>query len=215
MPFSDTIFTILDIIGTIAFAVSGAMLAVQKKVDLFGVLFLGVITAVGGGVTRDVLLGQIPPLAFRKPVDIAIAAAAALVVFILAKIFKTHYLENAERVNPYFNICDAAGLGIFTVTGAQAAIDLGFSSNPFLVISMGMLTAVGGGLLRDIIIQEVPYVLKKHIYAVASIIGGVAFWALCQCGFTSAWAAASGAAVTFVVRILATIFKWNLPKAIE
>ena len=75
--------------------------------------------------------------------------------------------------------------------------------------------AVGGGLLRDIIIQEVPYVLKKHIYAVASIIGGVAFWALCQCGFTSAWAAASGAAVTFVVRILATIFKWNLPKAIE
>ncbi len=215
MPFSDTIFTTLDIIGTIAFAVSGAMVAVQKKVDLFGVLFLGVITAVGGGITRDLLLGRIPPMAFRQPLDVAIAAASALAVFILAKIFKAHYLENAEKINPYFNIFDAAGLGVFTVTGAQAAIDTGFAANPFLVISMGMLTAVGGGLLRDIIIHEVPYVMKKHIYAVASIIGGITFWVLCYFHFASVWAAASGASITFVVRILATIFKWDLPKAIE
>jgi uncharacterized membrane protein YeiH len=215
MPFSDEIFMTLDIIGTIAFAVSGATVAIQKRTDLFGVLFLGVITAVGGGITRDLLLGRVPPVALREPVDIAIAALSAFIVFLLAKLFRTQYMENSERINPYFNIFDAAGLGIFTVTGAQAAIDMGYMDNPFLVIVMGTLTAVGGGLLRDVIIHEVPYVLKKHIYAVASIIGGIFFWYLCDHGVNAAWAAALGAAITFVVRILATIFKWNLPKAID
>jgi uncharacterized membrane protein YeiH len=215
MPFSDAIFQILDIIGTIAFAVSGATVAIQKKTDLFGVLFLGVITACGGGMTRDLILGRIPPMAFLHPLDIAIAAGSAFIVFLLAKLFRTQYLNNSEKINPYFNIFDAAGLGIFTVTGSQAAIDLGFSDNPFLVIAMGTITAVGGGLLRDVIIHEVPYVLKKHIYAVASIIGGVVFWLMSTNGVSSVWSAAVGVIITFVVRILATIFKWNLPKAIN
>ncbi len=210
MIFSSPIFSAAELIGTVAFAVSGAMVAIQKRMDLFGVLFLGVVTACGGGMLRDLMIGRIPPNALVHPLNLGVAALVGLIVFVLARMMKERYLNSTETVNHIFNIFDAVGLGVFTVTGAQAAIDAGYAGNGLLVLSMGVITAIGGGLIRDIIIVEVPFVLTKHIYAVASILGG-----LYLLGLVPVYTVLAGTVLTFVIRVLATIFKWDLPRAIE
>ncbi|MCD8144600.1 MAG: trimeric intracellular cation channel family protein [Oscillospiraceae bacterium] len=215
MIFSSPIFSAAELIGTVAFAVSGAMVAIQKRMDLFGVLFLGVITACGGGMLRDLMIGRIPPNALVHPLNLGVAALVGLIVFVLARMMKERYLNSTETVNHIFNIFDAVGLGVFTVTGAQAAIDAGYAGNGLLVLSMGVITAIGGGLIRDIIIVEVPFVLTKHIYAVASILGGLAFYGLYLLGLVPVYTVLAGTVLTFIVRVLATIFKWDLPRAIE
>lgn len=209
------IFQLGEWIGTAAFAVSGAMVAVDKRNDLFGVMLLAVVTALGGGTIRDVLIGYFPPRMFTNYDYILLAVVCALIVFVLARIFKERYVRREKLIGQINNIFDAIGLGVFAVSGARIGLETGFGDNMLLITFLGTVTAIGGGMLRDMMIQEMPFVLKKHIYAVAAISGALCFALLMRCGVSSPAAYAVGWALTTTLRILATVFKWNLPKAID
>ncbi|MCC8075240.1 MAG: trimeric intracellular cation channel family protein [Clostridiales bacterium] len=208
----ELVFFLIDLFGSAAFALSGAMVACQKKADLFGVVFLAETTALGGGMIRDVLLGRFPPAMFTNWQDLNVALLMALLVFFaVLRHSETYYREEAlvERVN---NLVDAVGLGMFAVTGCQVAVAAGYQANGFLVVFMGTITAVGGGLLRDIILGEIPFILTKYIYALAAIAGATSYYLLDRWGADSTLAATVGICVTFVLRWLATRYKWNLPR---
>lgn len=209
----DILFLVLELVGTVSFAVSGATVAISKKADLFGVVFLGSITALGGGITRDILLGHFPPRAFVNALYVSVAAVSAIVVFVLARIFKEKYTMREHIFESVNNVFDALGLGIFTVTGINAALLSNAESNAYFAIFLGVTTGVGGGILRDLLSASVPLVLKKHIYALASIAGGCVYYLLVANGVYKPIGAIVCVVCVFVIRILATVFKWNLPKA--
>jgi uncharacterized membrane protein YeiH len=143
-----------------------------------------------------------------------LAALCALVVFSVARGFGTRYLANRERLDQINNIFDAVGLGVFAVSGARIAVEAGYIGNPFLTVFLGMTTAVGGGIFRDMLIREVPFVLKKRVYAIAAITGALAYWLCLRAGALEPAAAFIGLTLTFVLRMVATHFRWNLPRAI-
>lgn len=213
MTFS-TLILIFELLGTVSFAIAGSMTAMAKRTDLFGVLFLGVVSATGGGIFRDILLGSFPPTAFLDSTYVALSGAVSLLMFLLARRHKASYLANAPTVDAINNIFDAIGLGAFTVTGVQIAVNAGYGDNLFFAAFLGMVTGTGGGLLRDVIVDEIPFVLTKHIYAVASILGGVAYWLLLRLGVEAAVSAAVTVLAVFGLRMLATHFRWNLPRAL-
>ena len=216
MAIGEVFFLILEIAGTISFAISGAMAAVEKRVDLFGVIYLGVTTSLAGGIIRDVVIGRVPPVAFSDYKYMAIAIVTSLIVFILARVYHEHYKDNLELINTINNVFDAAGLGAFTITGANVAMGMGYRSNGFFMIFLAMITGIGGGVLRDLMIGEIPFVLRKRIYAVASLAGGFVYYLLSvKFRMETMSAAFVGIAIVFGLRMLATIFKWNLPKAFE
>ena len=206
-------FLICEWLGTAAFAVSGAMVAVDKGMDLFGVVFLAIITALGGGTLRDVLIGHFPPRMFTNYQYLLLAVICALAVFILADLFKDRYVRTEgfiERVN---NVFDAIGLGVFAASGARIGMEAGFTDNAFLVTFLGMTTAVGGGMIRDVLLQEIPFVLNKRVYAVAAIAGALTYWGVEYLFLNPVLAYALGWLITVALRLLATIYKWNLPRA--
>ena len=205
-------FDISQIVGTVAFAASGAMLAIDRDLDLFGVLFLGVITAVGGGAIHDVLLGSFPPVAFKDSTYVLVAFATAIVVFLLAKLGNEKYWRERDAMDRAFNFLDAVGLGIFSAVGVQTAMSAGFSENAFLCIFMGMTTGVGGGILRDLLSKTVPAVLQKKIYAVASIVGAGTYYFLVMMNVTIPFAMLTGMLITVLIRMLATHYSWSLPR---
>lgn len=205
-------FDAAQIIGTVAFAASGAMLAIDRDLDLFGVLFLGVITAVGGGAIRDLLLGSFPPVAFRDATYVLVAFVTALIVFLLAAIGNVRYWRERDAMDRAFNLLDAIGLGIFSAVGAQTAMSAGFSENAFLCVFMGMTTGVGGGILRDLLSKTVPAVLKRRIYAVASIIGAATYFYMVKLSAGAPAAMLAGMLITVLIRMLATHYAWNLPR---
>ncbi len=215
MAFGEIFFSVLEVAGTISFAISGAMAALEKRVDLFGVIFLGATTALAGGIIRDVLIGKTPPSAFSNYRYMAIAAVTAAIVFLIAWLSKEHYEHNVDVVSAVNNIFDAAGLGAFTITGAKVAMGMGYMDNGFFVVFLAMVTGIGGGVLRDLMIGEIPFVLRKRIYAVASILGGIVYYQLVWHRVDDMAAAFIGIGIVFGLRMLATIFKWNLPKAYE
>ena len=202
----------IELIGVAAFAVAGAMAAADKHADIFGVLFLAVITALGGGILRDIILGLLPPKMFTSYVYIAVALAAALVVFFEAYANRDKYDARRERLAAVVNVFDAIGLAAFTVSGMEIAIAMHGISNPLLPVLMGMTTGIGGGMLRDILLGEISLVLRKRIYAVASLAGALLYYCLLilSCPqMLSAWATI---AFIFTLRILATLYRWNLPR---
>ena len=209
----DLIFFILEIVGTVSFAVSGATVAISKKTDLFGVVFLGSVTAVGGGVMRDILLGHFPPRAFTNALYVSVATVSAIGVFVLARLFKEKYTMREHMFESINNVFDALGLGVFTVTGINAALSSNIESNAFFAIFLGVTTGIGGGILRDLLSASVPSVLKKHIYALASITGGIIYYFLVVNGVNKPFSVIVCVITIFIIRILATVFKWNLPKA--
>lgn len=213
--FAEAAFLFFDLIGTMAFAISGAMVACKKNTDLFGVVFLAEITALGGGMTRDILLGKTPPSLFTNWPGLILSLIMALVVFFLVRYHRALYDQKEASVESINNIIDAIGLGMFAVTGSQIAIFTGHGSNPFLVICMGMITAVGGGLLRDIILVDIPFILTKYVYAIAAILGSSVYFALHYCNFDETLSMFSGICVTFVLRCLAMKYRWNLPKPVK
>lgn len=215
MEFAGQIFNALEILGTISFAISGAMVAIRKRVDLFGVLFLGVTTALGGGMMRDMILGRFPPAMFRNNMYVTLAAVTSIAVFLIAAMWKNKYLSSEEGIDQINNVFDALGLGAFTVTGAQVAVEAGYADNFLLTIVMGMMTGIGGGLVRDLMVREIPFVLRKRVYAVASIAGGLVFCVLSYLKMPENPTVFISVMITFGTRMLATRFKWNLPKAIE
>lgn len=213
MEQSITIFFIIEVIGTIAFASSGAMVAIEQELDLLGVIVLGVITAVGGGMLRDLLLGNVPPGLFFHPVYVLVAFLTVLVLFLLVRL-NQHVLE-APYITIYekmMNIVDAVGLAAFTVTGVDTAVLAGYGDYWFLTVFLGVLTGVGGGLLRDIMAGNIPFILKKHVYACASIAGAVCYVLLNTCMDMNLSMIIS-AFLIFVIRMLATKYCWNLPAA--
>jgi len=209
-----TFFLVCEWLGTAAFAVSGAMVAIDKGMDLFGVIFLAMITALGGGTLRDVLIGHFPPRMFTNYQFLALAVCCALVVFLLADLFKERYVQSEGGIERVNNVFDAIGLGVFAVSGARIGMEAGFADNAFLVTFLGMTTAVGGGMIRDVLLQRIPFVLNKRIYAVAAIAGALAYWVLEVVFVNPVLAYTVGWIVTVTLRMLATIYKWNLPRAI-
>ena len=211
MNYLDMFIFGMEIIGTVAFASSGAMLAIQKEMDLFGVGVLGVTTSVGGGMIRDLILGIIPPLMFQKPVYTVTAIVTSMLLFVIISVKRN--LKN-DKITAAYNkimlIFDTIGLGIFTVTGMNTAKNAGYDQT-FLLVFVGVITGVGGGLLRDIMAQEKPYILTKHIYACASVLGAV----VCVCLnviLDDLASMAAGLFVVVLVRIFATHYRWNLKK---
>ena len=213
MELTESIFYILEILGTVAFAVSGAMIAVERGLDLFGVLFLGVITAVGGGAIRDIMMGAIPPAMFVNREYVFIAIGTAAILFATAYFGRHVYFDNTKRLDTVNNIFDAIGLGAFAVSGADAAISAGFGSNAFMCIFLGMFTGIGGGLLRDMMSRSVPVIFRKRIYAIAAIVGAGSYYCLYRFGAGDGVSIFTAVGITLVIRILATVFKWDLPVA--
>ena len=208
-----SIFFLIEIIGTVAFASSGALAAIKKGLDLLGIIVLGVTTAVGGGMLRDIILGLVPPSLFTDPIYVYTAFATSMVLFILVRlnqqILESQYISAYERL---MNLFDAIGLGAFTVTGINTAATAGYQDYIFLSAFLGVLTGVGGGILRDILAGQTPYILRKHVYASASIVGAVCYVALH--GFCSRDLSMVVSAVVIVfIRLLATHYNWNLPTA--
>ena len=158
----NAIFQLCEAIGTAAFAVSGAMVAIDKGTDIFGVLLMAVFTALGGGTLRDVLIGHFPPRMFTNFHYVLLSCICALAVFIIARIFKERYIERERLIEQVNNVFDAIGLGIFAVSGARIGMEAGFADNIFLTTFLGTTTAIGGGMLRDVLLQEMPFVLKKR-----------------------------------------------------
>ena len=215
MVFGEIFFSILEIAGTVSFAISGAMAALEKKVDLFGVIVLGITTALAGGIFRDMLVGRVPPAAFSDGTYMKIAFVTSVIVFLAAWMFSDKYVNNIQVIDTINNIFDAAGLGAFTITGAKVAMSMGYMDNSFFVIFLGMVTGVGGGILRDLMIGEIPFILRKRIYAVASLLGGCIYYVLLSKNVADMTAAFIGIGTVFSLRMLATIFRWNLPKAFK
>lgn len=199
----------LEIFGTIAFAISGAMTGLKKKMDIFGICFLGVTTAVGGGIIRDILLGHVPPETFKNPIYVIVSILASLVIFIPVA---RKLLYNRKVFEILLLVTDSVGLGIFTVHGVNIAMESDFSDNSFLVVFVAMITGVGGGILRDVLAGNTPYIFVKHVYACASIAGAILCMFLWQITGPNA-AMLTGALAITVIRLCAAKFRWSLPKA--
>lgn len=200
----------LEILGTVAFAVSGSLVAIKGKLDLFGVLIIGCITAVGGGIMRDTMLGALPPAIFSRGYIVLIGAVTSLAVFILSFLNRTKLTELYGRIEIINNVFDAIGLGAFTVMGTEVAV--ASSDNAFLIITLGTLTAVGGGIIRDVLTNSTPYIFKKHIYAVTSILGSTVYYLVRLVSTDVILPSALGLLLVIVLRLLATKFRWKLPK---
>ena len=205
----EDVMFVLELIGAAAFAVSGAMVAIEKKADIFGVLFLAVTTALGGGVIRDVLIGRIPPVMFVSYWYLLISVVAALAVFIDAYLRSEKYKLHLDKLDSVNNVFDAIGLAVFTVSGMNAAMPV--SDDVFGVLFVGVSTGVGGGMLRDVMTNTMPKVLRKRVYAVASLIGGGLYYVMHVLDINQLLSVGCGMLVIFALRLFATIYKWNLP----
>ena len=205
----ETFQLYFELIGAVAFAISGAALGIRKGMDLFGVAMVGMTTAVGGGILRDVMLGQTPPAALRDPVQALVAIAVSVLCFYIWRWRKTE-LHN-RYADAVLLVADSIGLGIFSVHGAAVAVRAGLGGNVFLTLLVGMLTGVGGGVLRDLCCMERPYIFTKHIHACASLAGAAACMLLWSAGENLALL--TGCALTVVLRLCAAVFRWSLPKA--
>ncbi len=212
MEHLDKLILSLEIIGTISFAASGALKGLHKKTDLLGVVLLGIISATGGGILRDIILGDTPPAAFRNPVYVITACLVSLFVFVLEASIdrRTHIIESVHIRHAFF-FMDTLGLGIFTVMGVFSTWQMFGADNTFLILFSGVVTGVGGGVIRDIIVNDLPYIFTKHIYATASLIGTVICFLLIRSGHIQLgiWC---GALAVWVLRLLADYYHWNLPK---
>jgi uncharacterized membrane protein YeiH len=208
----ENAFYVLELIGVAAFAISGAAAAIDKHADVFGVIFLGMTTALGGGVIRDVFLGSLPPMMFSNYIYVAVAVGVSALMFIAALIWHDRYFSKREKIDAVVNVFDAVGLGVFTVSGMNLAIAHDGIGNFLLIIVLGVATGIGGGMLRDVMIGEIPFVLRKRVYAVASLAGGIVYYLMYSYRLNNVWSAVTGIAVVFAIRMLATAFRWSLPK---
>jgi uncharacterized membrane protein YeiH len=194
--------TVLDITGTFVFAIEGARAAIAGRLDLFGVLVLGFATALGGGIIRDVLIGFTPPSALRDWRYAALALAGGALTFLLRGWI-------ADLPLFAFTVLDAAGLAIFAVAGTELAQD--HKIPPFIAPFLGTITAVGGGMVRDVLLTHVPAVLRMDIYASAALAGAVVLVIARQCRLSRGTAAWAGFATCFLLRLVSVALHWHLP----
>jgi uncharacterized membrane protein YeiH len=198
-----TLLFTLDLIGTFVFALSGAASGVKHRLDAFGVGVLAFVAGNAGGVTRDLLIGAVPPAAINDWRYVAVSLVAGAVTFA--------WYPNVRRLQPIVLLFDAAGLGLFAVAGTQKALAVGI--NPFVSALLGMLTGIGGGVVRDLLVNEIPVVLRADLYALAALAGA----AVVVAGYLAHWpppaATIAGAILCFGLRLIAIRRGWNLPPA--
>lgn len=198
-----SVLYLLDLIGTAAFAASGAWVAVRRNMDLFGVLVLGLVTAVGGGTLRDLLVGSAPPFSLQNELYLYIAAAAAVAVFLSRERFR--------RLEGPLLILDAIGLGTFVVIGSTKGLDAALG--PLGAALMGVMTGTAGGVIRDVLANQVPLILRREVYASACLAGGLLLVGLEAAGAPRPLAAISGMGTVIVIRLLAIRYNWSLPRS--
>lgn len=205
------LFDILEIIGTVAFAVSGAMVAIQKKLDIVGVLFLGVLAAVGGGALRDLMLGIAPPQCFQNPKYLVIACVTAFLFFL--PFVRRPLLKRQRTFDLLLLWMDSLGLAVFSVSGVETGLSSQPEASPILLVFVGVLTGTGGGVMRDVLAGDKPMVFVKHVYATASLVGSVLFLVMKALGASWHLSAIVVLVVVFTIRCLAAHYHWNLPRA--
>jgi len=214
---AEQILFITSMLGIVAMSASGALVAIDCQLDIIGVIVLSVVTTVGGGVMRDVLLGKLPPSLFRESiytVYLLVATAVAVLLFVIAYFYQSFVIKNRNILLQITNAFDAVGLGAFTIVGAKTAIISDYGSNLFFVVFIGVITGAGGGILRDIMAGQVPVVLRKRIYIVASIAGALLYSCMQYARLADGLASCVSMGVIVVIRMLATYFRWNLPKVV-
>ncbi len=200
---ADVFIYILDLFGTMAFAVTGAFKAIEHKSDIVGIIILATITGVAGGTIRDIVLGEFPTNSISDPAYVIITVATAVVIFFLYSHLKKHW-------NVFLKF-DAIGLGVFTIIGATFAFNI-FGLNYLAMVLAGVLTAIGGGILRDVFVNEVPIVFIKELYASASFVGVTIFYLLLLAGIELYAATIAGIIIVTGLRLVAMKYNWNLPK---
>jgi uncharacterized membrane protein YeiH len=193
----------LDLIGTVAFAASGAWVGVKKEMDLFGVVALGMVTAIGGGTLRDLLLGDLPPFCLQNEIYLWLPVATALLVFVLHR-------NLPPLIQPLLYL-DAIGLGTFVIIGTSKA--LAFGTGPVGAVLMGILTGTAGGVIRDVLANEVPLILRQEIYASACVLGGALLVILSRLEVAEPARLLVAACSVILIRMLAIHYNWSLPKA--
>ena len=201
--FLQDMMDVLDWVGTFAFALSGGLLGVQKRFDLFGVLFLSFVVSVVGGMMRDVLIGAVPPVAITDIHYFAIAMVGGLITF--------YWYPKVASLQRQILLLDAVGLGLFAVIGAQKAIDHGI--NPLMAAILGMLTGIGGGMARDVLAGDIPFVLRADLYAIAALAGGAIVSIGTVMGVQPTYPMLLGAAVCIFLRLMAIYYGWRAPVA--
>tara|TARA_B110000014_G_scaffold201818_1_gene151574 strand:- start:3537 stop:4172 length:636 start_codon:yes stop_codon:yes gene_type:complete len=199
----DFFIYILDLFGTMAFAVTGAFKAIEHKADIVGIIILATITGVAGGTIRDIVLGKTLPNSLIDPSYVIITVITAIVLFFLHSKMKKHW-------NVFLKF-DAIGLGVFTIIGATFAYNL-FGMNFLVIVLAGMLTAIGGGILRDVFVNQTPIVFVKELYASASFIGAAVFYFTLMITSEIYVATILGIILTTGLRLVAMKYNWNLPK---
>ena len=205
----DKFVFLLELIGTVAFAASGSLTAMRRPMDLLGVIVLGVITSVGGGILRDVILGITPPLAFRDPTCTLVAVGVSLLLCI--PWIRHSLMHNHRLFDVSLLLMDSVGLGVFTVMGIWNAMDFSPDRSTYLLVFVGLLTGVGGGVMRDVLARNTPYILVKHVYACASLAGAVLCAVLWR-HVPQYVAMLAGMAAVLLIRLLSAHFRWNLPR---
>jgi len=200
---SPTLLLVLDLVGTFVFALDGALTALRTaRLDIVGVVTLATITALGGGIIRDLIIGAVPPATFSDWRYLAVATTGGLVAFALAR--------RLERLSLPISLLDAAGLSLFAVTGASKALDYGLGAGQAVIL--GALTAVGGGTLRDVLIRRIPAVLHSGLYAIPALIGATITVAATRAGVYGLVAAVAAATACFLVRLLGIVYNLNAPR---
>lgn len=215
---AEQIVFILELVGTAAFAVSGGLVAIEKRLDFLGITVLAVTTAVGGGALRDILLGSTPPAMFRNPVYVLVAAAVSAILLLMVlrhgNFMRDRRYAYMKNIMSFINLFDAAGLGVFTIVGMDTAIGKGFGDNAFLTIFVGVITGVGGGMLRDIIVCDTPLILRREIYATAAMAGAVLYYVM-RTHWNNSAAMIVSILVIVAVRLTAICRDWHLPAPVS
>jgi uncharacterized membrane protein YeiH len=193
---------IIDILGTFAFAVSGVFSAMEKKLDPFGILIISFVTAIGGGTVRDVLVGNFPVNWLQNGSTVWVIFIAAIITMLFGS-----YLKHLNK--PLF-LFDALGLGLFTIIGLEVGLKHGFS--PGICIALGTISACFGGVLRDVLLNKVPLIFQKEIYALACIIGGIVYYILSKTGAAGDVSKVGCILLIFAIRVVAVRFKLSLPR---
>ena len=207
----DSIFFVFEIIGVIAFSLSGALTAMKKEMDIFGACVLGMTTAIGGGIIRDLILGVTPPSAFRNPLQAVLGLLIPAITYL--PVIQKFFARNKHKVQALsLMIADSVGLGVFTVVGVRACFENLPNPNFFTAIFLGVITGVGGGVMRDVFSMNLPKIFVKHFYACASIAGAVVAFLIQKYFDNLLFAYIAGTATVITLRFLASFLRWNLPK---
>ncbi|MEA1784962.1 trimeric intracellular cation channel family protein [Arenibacter sp. GZD96] len=194
-------YFIVDILGTIAFAISGVLVAMDKRLDLFGIYSIAFVTAVGGGTLRDILLGNTPVLWLTE--------ITYMIVILCAVIFAIVFREKVAYLRTSLFLFDTIGIGLYTMVGIEKGLAAGLL--PAMCIALGAITACFGGVIRDILCNEIPVLFRKEIYAIACILGGVGYFLLRHLPFDANYAYVAGIAIIISIRLLAVKFGITLP----